>query len=83
MDGTDRDGNPVPQHGRVLRQVGLERLDRPFGLHLLDEREQGVEENDDHDGHCHGDDPGQPGKAGRRPEQQSQRMGELAAKLAP
>ena len=76
-------GAPVPQHSRVLRQVGLERLDRPFGLHFLDEREQGVEENDDHDRDCHRGDPGQPGQAGRRPQQQRQRMGKLAAKLTP
>ena len=67
----------------LLGQVAGQRLDRPFCLQLLCEREQGIE-------HDHGDDrshraPGVPTDEGERPgepEQQRERMDKLCGELA-
>jgi hypothetical protein len=63
----------------MLREVGPERLNSPFCLHLLEEGVNGIEADDDHDRDYHGGDSGQPGQANSRSQQQGQRMGDLPA----
>ena len=62
-------------------QVGGERLDRSLGLHLLGEREGRVDQDHHDDRHRDRDDPGGPGQARGRPQQQGERMDELPHEL--
>ena len=73
---------PVAEHERLLREVAAQRLDRPLGLPLLREGEDGVE-------HDHGEDraaehrrAADEGERGGEPEQERERVRELLARAA-
>ena len=67
---------------RLSRDEAGQRLHGTLGLHLLDERECGIDQ--DHYGNRDrdGDDPGDPGEAGRRDEQEREWMRELPRQLS-
>ena len=79
----DRHRFPVTQYHSPGGRVGLQCLDRPLGLQLLNEREDRVEDDDDQDRDGHRDNASQPGEPGRRPQQERERVGELPAQLTP
>ena len=72
----------VPHDLGLGRKELRERLDRPLGLHLLEERECRVDQDHDDDRHRYRHDPRGPSKHRGRNQQQSERVRELPRKLA-
>ena len=72
----------VAAHAGEGRQVALQRLRRALGLKLLNKREDRVEDDDDDDGDRERHDPADDGEGRGRPEQQGQRVRELAQQVA-
>ena len=65
----------------MRRQVAAQRLDRPLGMPLLGEREHRVEDDHGDDRDAERQRPGDDREAGRRPEEQGERVRELLAEL--
>ncbi len=82
LAGVDDGAVPVAPHHSLLGQVPAEGLDRPFGLPLLGEREDGVEHDhrDDRDAE-HRRASGEGERRGE-PEKERERMDELLRELA-
>ena len=72
----------VAQHPGMLGQERRQRLHRPFGLHLLREREAGVQQDHRGDRDRQPRCPAGPGQHRGHREQDRQRLGELRGKLA-
>ncbi len=66
---------------RSYRQIGGQCLHRLLGVPFLGERERRVDQDDDDDRDRDRDDADHPGETGRGPQQQRQRVGELAGQI--
>ena len=73
---------PSRSDRRLRREVAPERIHRPLGLTLLDEGDDGVQQNDGRDGHRQGERPAQRRQPRREPEEQRERVHELAGDLS-
>ena len=72
---------PLATDAGMGRQVTLEGLGGLLGLQFLDEGEDGVQDYDRNDGDRERDCPSYDGKRRGRPEEERERVGELAGEL--